>query len=84
VAIAAVAASDDEAFAASVGAWTTSAPSDTFTPNTITLRVDAGRDGTYETTLSATSAFSATGLAGVMTHTFGPGHSSVDDFCWGP
>jgi hypothetical protein len=47
----------------------------------VTLRIDANRDGTYETTKTGVTTLTTAGLAGVMSIGAGP---SADDVCSGP
>ncbi|MBL8915871.1 MAG: hypothetical protein JNM17_34550 [Archangium sp.] len=49
----------------------------------VTFRIDANRDGTYETTKTGTTTLTTAGLAGVMALTNGVG-PSADDVCSGP
>ncbi|MFO0686241.1 MAG: InlB B-repeat-containing protein [Sandaracinus sp.] len=49
----------------------------------VTVRVDAGRDGTYETSGSGTTTLTTAGLSGLMSYSTPPS-PAADDFCWGP
>lgn len=49
--------------------------------STVTMRIDAAGDGTYETTKTGTTTLGGAGLTGAMT--LMP-QGTVDDFCWGP
>ena len=54
---------------------------------TVTLRVDANRDGTYEVTRTGTTTITNAGLTGVMSKSDSSSTANmprVDAFCWGP
>ncbi len=53
--------------------------------STITLRIDANQDGTYETTKTGTTTITTAGLTGAMVlSSTGNANPSIDNFCWGP
>lgn len=49
----------------------------------VTIRVDAARDGVYETTTTGTTTITTAGLSGIMSLGTPP-NPAIDDFCWGP
>ena len=51
------------------------------TGSTVTLRVDANGDGTYEHTHLGTTTITAAGLSGLMSLS---ASAAIDNFCWGP
>ncbi|MBK9034688.1 MAG: hypothetical protein IPL61_26055 [Myxococcales bacterium] len=64
------------------GAWgTTPAVEACVNGTTVTLRVDAARDGVYESSAMGTTTLTGAGLSGIMTLS---ASSAVDDVCWGP
>ena len=50
---------------------------------TVTMRIDANRDGTFETTKTGTTAVTAAGLTGVAMYATPP-NALADNFCWYP